>query len=481
MFQMWVLCHLWLSSVTRAGDMPVSRRELRGIVVLDVGATNVKGVLLDAGLSLHAEESVPSVRRGDPPYLSIDTQPIIDLARTILPQFDSILPVDAIVPCAHGSAAALLDSAGELALPIMSYEAEPPEEIVSGYAEIAPRFEEVFAPTNPLALTLGRQLHWQETLFPDAFARATTILPLAQYVAFRLYGRLANEVSAMGAQTHLWAPLRRDYSALARRRNWSSRFPPLRPAWQSLGCARDIPVRGRAHVLTGVHDSNANLLPYLSGKPATLLSTGNWIIGCAQGIDIETLDPARDQVSNTTVFGDPIASCRFMGGRELEIVSDGAPPELASTEAVGDLLDRGVSAWPSFTTSGGPVPNSGGRGRIEGIVENARERASLAALYCAQMSALALEQIGANGRVIVDGPFAAHETYLRVLAACLPDQEVLAATGKSGTAVGAAALALLSVEERARIPAPDLRRITTPRNLENNDKLRRWFDKVDSL
>ncbi|MDH3913858.1 MAG: hypothetical protein OEU09_21470, partial [Rhodospirillales bacterium] len=268
--------------------MPTNRQGLRGIAVLDVGATNAKALLFDDSLTLLAEESVPSGRREGPPYLHIESEPLLKFVHNILPQFDSIRPIDAIVPCTHGSAAALLDHAGELILPIMSYEAEPPPAIVEGYAAIAPEFGEVFAPTNPLGLTLARQLYWQETIFPHAFSNTSAILPLAQYLAFRLCGRKANEVSAMGAQTHLWAPSTKDYSRLARERGWASRFPPLRPAWEVLGSARGLALRGAGRVLNGVHDSNANLLLYLRGESCTLLSTGTWIIGFVQGVDLMT-------------------------------------------------------------------------------------------------------------------------------------------------------------------------------------------------
>lgn len=457
----------------------MSKRGLRGIAVLDIGATNVKAVLFDADLRVHAEESMPSVPKEGSPYLSIDTEPIVLLATRILPEFDSVLPVDAIVPCAHGSAAALLNAAGALALPIMCYEAEPPADVVSSYEKIAPAFEEVLAPTNPMALTLARQLLWQETHYPEAFARVSSIMPLAQYIAFRLCGARSNEVSAMGAQTHLWAPLRRDYSTLSRHRGWASRFPEIRPAWQDLGCAKHLRMKGRARVLTGVHDSNANLLPYLGDAPFALLSTGTWVIGFAQGVDLGTLDPVFDQVSNTTVFGDPVASCRFMGGREYEIVSQGAPPDLASAHGVAELLEREVAAWPSFTASGGPAPRTGGKGYVEGTVENARERASLASLYCAQMSALALLRIGAAGRIIVDGPFSDNDAYLQVLAACLPSQQVFAATSGSGTAVGAASLALLGEDARAPTAQRPLRSVEVPSRLMGNPALRSWFNQVE--
>ncbi len=447
----------------------------RGIVVIDVGSTNVKALLFDAGLTLIAEEGIATTRHEGPPYLAIDMEPVVAFARQCLPAFDALLPVDVIVPCSHGSSAVLLDEAGNLALPIMSYEAEPPQSIVDGYSEIEPDFSEVFAPTNPGALTLARQFFWLETDFAAAFATVRTIMPLAQYLAYRLTGIAANEVSAMGAQTHLWAPLRRDYSELAKLRGWACRFAPLRKAWEDLGPVAGLALRGRARVLTGVHDSNANLLLYLGARPFTLLSTGTWIIGFATDIDIRALDPARDQVSNTTIFGDPIASCRFMGGREFEAVAAGASPDLADTETVIDLLSRGVAAWPSFSRSGGPLPATNGYGHIEGDIDGPKEQASLAALYCAQMSALSLQALGVTGQVIVDGPFAVNRAYLECLAACLPKCAVHASGAKQGTATGAAMLAL-GADGTAEMPP--MNRIRPPGTLADHDGLRRWFSAV---
>ncbi len=429
---------------------------IRGIAVLDIGSTNVKVALFDASLSLIAEETILSVRNDAPPYLAIDPETVMAFANRILPEFDAILPIDVIVPCSHGSSAPLLDASGALTLPIMSYEAEPPGQIISAYARIAPGFDEVFAPVNPQSLTLARQFFWQENLHPEAFARTTAIVPLAQYAGFRLCGVLANEVSAMGAQTHVWAPQKKTYSKLAIDSGWASLFAPMQTAWQCLGTADHLNLRGRGDVLTGIHDSNANLLLHLHGEPKTLLSTGTWIIGFVPGVPLESLDPRFDQVSNTTVFGDPIASCRFMGGREFEIVSQGAQPHLASSRLALDLAERGVTASPSFTDSGGPAPGTGNRGKITGRLETDAERASLASLYCAQMSALALRKIGNINPVVVDGPFARNTAYMELLATCLPQTQVLAATRGSGTALGAASLALMSPDGRPNRDAPSI-------------------------
>ncbi|MCB1491000.1 MAG: hypothetical protein KDJ77_04240 [Rhodobiaceae bacterium] len=378
---------------------------------------------------------------------------MVAFAREHLPRFDAILPVDVVVPCAHGSSLALMDDSGTLVLPFMDYEAEPPEEIARGYAAIEPAFGEVFAPTNPGALTLGLQLHWQETLFPEEFRRVRTIVPGGQYYAFALSGRAVTEVSALGAQTHLIDVRSNAYSSLTKARGWDRLFAPVVPAWSRLGPLkpefRGANFRGEGQVVAGVHDSNANFLRYLASDRArfTLLSTGTWIIGFDTEADITGLDPARDTVSNTTVYGKPVASCRFMGGREFATVADGAPADAARFDVLDRLIARGTLALPSFTDSGGPLPGTGGKGRIEGpAAETPEERATLAALYCGLMTASSLEAIGARSDVIVDGPFSQNPVYLAALAAAVPELSVFASRVRNGTSTGAALLGLADAE-----------------------------------
>ncbi len=422
----------------------------KGIVVLDIGSTNTKAMLFDRDLNELASRTIPS-RRLDEPYLNEDTGPLLDFALNAVSEFDKLLPVDTIVPCAHGSALALLDEKGELALPIMSYEALPPETISREYDRISPPFAEVFAPTNPGALTLGRQLLWQETLFPEEFSRVRTILPLGQYVASLLCGERATEVTALGAQTHLWNPVTNDFSNLAKSRGWANRFAPMRNAWDSLGQIRNVELSGQGTVLTGIHDSNANLLGYLGGGEFCLLSTGTWLIAFDTTIAISRLQPEFDQVSNTNLLGEPVACCRFMAGREYEIVADGDNPDSQAIGMITELIETGTFAFPSFTDSGGPVPNSGGAGRIDGKLPDVPGyRASLASLYCAQMTALALSRLGTAGRIIVDGPFAANSAYLSILAGLMTSCEIMSCNEPNGTSRGAAMLALM---ESSELPA----------------------------
>lgn len=430
---------------------------LRGIAVLDAGSTNTKLFLFDYDLNLVAEESTESVHVAGPPYLHIDPDPVLAFAERWLPRFDALLPVDVVVPCSHGSGLALLDGDGRTTLPLMFYTAEPPAGIARLYAGIAPPFDEVFAPTNPGALTLGRQLLWQETLWPEAFARTATILPWAQFIGFRLGGRPVTEVTALGAQTHLLDVRRNAFSSLARTRGWADRFAPRAGAWDRIGRLGDRfrgpGLRGRGEICAGIHDSSANFLRYIGAEAGrfTLLSTGTWIIGFDQGADITRLDPAFDLVTNTTIHGDPVASCRFMGGAEFQKIAGSVAPEAATLDRVRDLVRDRVMALPSFTDSGGPAPGTGSRGHIVGDLPDDAGRASLAALYCAQMTAASLRAMWAGApspRVIVDGPFSQNGVYLACLAALLPGTAVAASTVRNGTAAGAALLALADDEGR---------------------------------
>jgi sugar (pentulose or hexulose) kinase len=213
--------------------------------------------------------------------------------------------------------------------------------------------------------------------------------------------------------------------------------------------------RGSGKVLAGVHDSNANYLRYLAGgqKKFTLLSTGTWIIGFDTEAKLESLIQEKDTVSNTDVFGNQVACCRFFGGREFEVLSEGVPGEAATMATVQRVIDQKTYALPSFTDGGGPVPHSGGKGKVIGERPNtAEQRASLASLYCALMVSESLDVLGSRHDIIVDGPFSRNLVFLQVLAQLRVGQMVLASDLRDGTTAGAACLALMPDGKLPHVP-----------------------------
>lgn len=430
----------------------------RGIAVVDVGYTNTKIALFSHAGELLAERKAQSRHVAAPPYRWIDPEPMVALCRSALPELDALLPVDAIVPTAHGAAMACLDENGDLALPVMDYQSEPPPGIVADYRKIMPSFDEALCPLLPLALTHGLQLYWQQRSFPEAFSRVRTLLPWIQYVGFRLSGVPVTEISAMACQTHLLDTRAHAPSKMVKALGWDRLLPRMVRAWETIGTLksefRGEGFRGEARVLGGVHDSTANFMRYVCGglDRFTLVSTGTWSISFDPSTSVDVLDPARDTNTNTDVLGRNVCCSRFFGGKEFEAVSGGAPAEAASLSTVAELVRRGTFAVPSFTMTSGPVPDSEGKGHVTGpAAASAGERASLAALYCAQMVSEQLDAIASRDDVIVDGPFSQNPVLLSLLAQLRPGQKVKASALRDGTTAGAAALALIP-EDGSRLP-----------------------------
>jgi sugar (pentulose or hexulose) kinase len=433
-----------LSLDTMANDSLHSPKKPCGIAVVDVGFTNSKVILYDQYLQVLAERKTLSVHHDGTHYREIDVDHTLAFTRQALLELDAILPIDAIVPCAHGACIVCLKENGTRALPVMDYMSEPPPEIVAQYQKIMPGFAESYSPLLPMALLHAMQLFWQSKILPEAFAQTRTILPLMQYVGFGLGGKPVTEVSSMSCQSHLVDMRDGRASSLSKAVGWDKLFAPQANAWEMIGHHRGLTGEGR--ILAGVHDSNANYLRYLAaGLPHfTLLSTGTWIIGFDTDADMRALDHAHDIVANKNVFGATVACCRFFGGKEYEVLTQGAPGEAATLAAVTRSIAQNTFALPTFTDSGGPVPGTGGKGRIVGPrPETPEDRASLGALYCALMVSESLDALASQHHVIVDGPFSQNDAFLSLLAGLRPQQTISASQARDGTAAGAACLALM--------------------------------------
>ncbi len=349
----------------------------------------------------------------------------------------------------HGAAFVALGEQG-LAWEPIDYEFDGVSAFDEAYQARRDGFDATLAPDLPAGLNAARQLHWLQHAHPQAWARTWVLLPYAQYWAWWLSGVAASEVSSLGCHTQLWRPLEARFSDVAQNQGWAARFAPLQPAWQVLGPVQPerarttgLPVRCQVHV--GVHDSNACLARHLhGGERTTLVSTGTWIVAMAPGASTAALDPQRDMLANVSVRGETVPTARFMGGRELEALCAGASPALASLPGLADLLRQQVQALPTFAGQGGPFAGAPGTVLRAGVpidpatALDAGQRASLAALYCAQVTAFLLARLDAPGPVVIDGPFADNAVYRHVLAALRPPGSVRVGTDAvEGTARGA--------------------------------------------
>jgi sugar (pentulose or hexulose) kinase len=411
--------------------------------VLDIGKTNVKVATFARDGALLWERAMPNRVLPGPPYPHADVEKIWDFLIAGLAEANRAHPISTIVATTHACTVGLIDDKG-LVLPVMDYEFAGVDEIEPSYAPLRPAFSESFSPPLPAGLNFARQLAWQKQSFPEAFTRARYFLTYPQYWAWRLCGIAAGELTFLGAHSDLWAPRERRFSSVVAALGLNGLTAPMRAADARLGPVKpDIAAAAGlgegVDVLCGVHDSNASLLPHLASRkaPFTIVSTGTWVILMAPGLSLDGLDPADDTLANVDIEGRPVATARFMGGREYAAIA-GAPasPDAASLARV---IVSGAMALPCFAGQGGPF--AARKGEVRGAVSPA-DLPALATLYLALMSDLMLTRLGVEaGDLIVEGSLAANPAYCAVLAAFRPTQPVSAGSDAAGTARGAALLA----------------------------------------
>jgi sugar (pentulose or hexulose) kinase len=204
-------------------------------------------------------------------------------------------------------------------------------------------------------------------------------------------------------------------------------------------------------VLCGLHDSNAALLaakghPQIRNNDAAVLSTGTWFVAMRSApakdrIDLSRLDEARDCLVNVDVQGLPTPSARFMGGRELELMSPmnaREPSNVQGQESIGRLpalLKTGAAALPTFAGCVGPFPRA--RGEWRNKPESAEDQFAIAGLSLALMADACLELIGARDALLIEGRFAEAVIFRGALAALRPQQQVFISHGRDDVPYGA--------------------------------------------
>jgi sugar (pentulose or hexulose) kinase len=419
------------------------------IAVLDVGKTHTRLSVVESGTGLVLTQvqrvNLPVLARGMAQLDIMGTQAWLFAALAALPHKPR---VTALVPVGHGAACVLVDGDGEV-LAAPDYEDSAFAATAAAYGRERSGFADTCSPRLPAGQNLGAQLHFLELTHADLWARARHVLLLPQFWSWRLCGVAASEVSSLGAHTDLWQPQRGTYSALAVRRGWCARLPPLRRASEVLGplSAEVVSATGlpsTCGVLCGLHDSNASWLAQRQqagdGTALTVVSSGTWTIVMSSGCGLHRLREERDMLANVDVFGAPVATARFMGGREYAAIAGTNPPVPALCELQSVVSARAM-AMPSFVDAGGPFP--GQAGKLLGAEElSPGQRAALATIYVALVTEVMLDLLGATDRLLVDGPFAANPLYPALLQTMRPANRVVVSTARSGTTAGALALVM---------------------------------------
>ncbi len=458
------------------------RREPDLTLVIDIGKSHAKLLLVDdAGIVVECHTRENRSVAAPLGYAALDVWGLQHWMGATLRASEHTARCARAIATTHGAAVVGLSDNG-LAWEPLDYEFEcaaADTELSDAFAAASDGFEATLSPVLSAGLNVARQLFWLQEAHPAAWLRTRCLLPYPQYWAWLLCGIASSEVSSMGCHTHLWLPRTGSFSALAVQRGWAEMFAPMHPAWGVLGAVRPaiasawgLPATCQVHV--GVHDSNACLARYLArgGSQAprastglTLVSSGTWTILMAPSAPAAALRADWDMLGNVDVMGRVTPTARFMGGREFAHLCEGATPADANPESLRRLIDAQTFAYPAFSRQGGPFSQRAGYveragTRLEGMLSDhldAGDRATLATLYCAQVTVWLLLQLWSEEsacEVIVEGPLARNTLFLQVLQGLMPDCMCSASTDAlEGTARGAWMLAQPGAARRSSMLA----------------------------
>jgi L-fuculokinase len=439
------------------------------IAVLDVGKTHARLLLVESV----SGEIVWERRRA---CASVSTRSFLelDVAGTESWLIDSLASapqraqIRHFVPIAHGAAAVLIDEQGQR-LVAPDYEEPLLEAATEAYGGLRDAFSDTYSPSLPAGLNLARQWFFLQTSHRALWDRARWALLYPQYWAWVLSGIRASEITSLGCHSDLWRPLQARPSEIASRQGWDLLLPPLRAAGEVLGlispaAAKATGLSSQCRIYCGIHDSNASYLCHLAeqGRPDrgempadkafSVISSGTWTVILAQSAPLGRLREPLDMLANIDAYGDPVATARFMGGREYaQIAGRGGLESTPRREDLNHLLANEVLPLPSFAPQGGPFAGQKGSLLHAEHLETGAHRAALATLYCALMSDLLLENLGAAGPVIIDGPLALNPLFGQILQTLRSGAQVYA----NDTPHGAATAARFLVTASVPVFAPD--------------------------
>ncbi len=418
------------------------------VAVIDLGKTNSKVAIVDTDTAKELKVITQrSVVNTNTCYPSLDHQAIEIFILEALNNVASEYAIDAITVTTHGATVALIDALGHLVLPILDYEYQTVDEIRDSYSKHRPSFADTGSPALPGGLNIGAQLYWLQAKFPDQFSSVDTILTWPQYWVFKLTGQRHNDMSSLGCHSDLYAPHQQDYSTLVNSMGWRHLMPPTQLSGELSGTltphiAQLTNLSATTPVHTGIHDSNASLVPHLLSQqpPFTVVSTGTWFIAMAIGGKPVALDESRDTLLNVNAYGQCVPSARFMGGRERELLgvtSQGAEDVMCTL-----LSERSSPAMllPSVVAGTGPYPHLSEHWVGNSLIEkNSPYRDCVVALYLALMTHECMKLIGSHGPTYIEGPLAQDVHFAQMLSV-VSERPVLMSGSLTGTSVGAAML-----------------------------------------
>ena len=410
----------------------VSSKKLN--IVLDIGKTNVKLTFVDSidnkTIKFFTTKQKNIYRHG---IKILNSNSIFEWALKKITYIGRKHNLDKFVCTAHGTSIALISYDDKELLACTDYEYKF-DKLFNNYKKIAPKFSESFSPFLENGLNIGQQIYYLYKRKQKLIKETKYILNYPQYIVWKLTSGFSSEISYVGCHTHLWDFKRNKLSSFVKKIKLEKKFPKIRKAWDTIG-QRKIG-ESNLKIINGIHDSNASYLYFKNSdiKNFTLVSTGTWYIIFNQKTPLKNLNPTLDMLANIDVFGKPVPTMRFMGGREYDHLM-GVFRISNKTRAIKNFSFHDYLIYPSYASGGGFSINKINIYFYEGL--NKGQIYYLICLYISFVINFCLNQMKSSNTIILDGPITKNITIMKILSSLRKKQIVLKNKREIGTTLGA--------------------------------------------
>lgn len=390
------------------------------IAVLDIGKTHAKVILFDAMKleELFVFQSNNTVLQ-DSLYPHFNVEFLKKFIIKSLKELAKKFSVDSIFTSTHGACMALM-SKGDLALPVLDYEFQGPNQLNEEYNKLRPAFSQTGTPRMDAGLNLGAQLYWQNKFFSDDFSKVDQILFWPQFWSYWLSGIAASEMSYASSHSDLWDIRQKKFIDLNTYGiNSKVEYPPLRSASTILGplkkdLAHETGLPQNIPIYCGAHDSSLALVSASLNQPmpCTILSTGTWVTIFALGSNQTEIPEQTGLMISCDCFGNLVPNFRFPAGKIYENLMQ---KQNKNNDEVSKVKVSDISLINFENAESARLINNKSNKEINFQDIKTSELEKTISQILANQTLNGSKVISAEGPMICSGPFVNNQMYLNTI------------------------------------------------------------------
>ena len=428
------------------------------IAIFDVGKTNKKFFLIDEEYKIVLERSTPFPEITDEDGDACDdvqllTKWVTETLKEALALKD--FKIKAVNFSAYGASFVYINENGEAIAPLYSYLKTYPDLLKGSLYNKYGGEEKISCETaSPVlgSLNSGMQVYRIKEEKPELYKQIKYALHLPQYLSFLISKKSFSDITSIGCHTQLWDFQKNNYHEWVVKEGIDKKLAPIFPADKTNTIVFE---NKKLEVGTGLHDSSAALIPYLTvfAEPFILISTGTWCISLNpfNDIPLTTEELKKDSLCYFGYKGKPVKASRLFAGNEHEQQAQKLAQHFNNSgdyykkikfdaEIVTALQEKFIFSEPAEKNSEALVQSNFGKRDLSQF-NNYEE-----AYHCLLMDIMQQQHASTQSviqstnvsRIFVDGGFGNNSIYMHLLASSFPQLEVYAASVAQATALGAA-------------------------------------------